>query len=129
MTDADCVVLLQWALPKLGLRWAGFRNVRGQVCKRIRRRIDELALADAASYRDRLEAEPAEWEVLRGFCGVTISRFYRDRGVWDALGDEVLPAAAAAAMASGEHELWCWSVGSPLSAAWRAGSDGLPRPP
>ena len=33
---------LQWALPRLRLRWAGFRKVRHQVCKRLRRRLDEL---------------------------------------------------------------------------------------
>jgi chemotaxis protein methyltransferase CheR len=33
--DTECVGFLQWALPRLGLRWRGFRRVRGQVCKRI----------------------------------------------------------------------------------------------
>jgi len=39
MTDMDCVAFLQWALPKLHLRWAGFRKVRRQVCRRIERRM------------------------------------------------------------------------------------------
>jgi hypothetical protein len=34
VTDAECVVFLQWALPRLGLRWQGFRKVRRQVCRR-----------------------------------------------------------------------------------------------
>ena len=41
MKDADCTRFLQWALPRLGLRWAGFRRVRSQVCKRLGRRIAE----------------------------------------------------------------------------------------
>jgi len=32
MKDADCIDFLEWALPRLGMRWAGFRRVRGQVC-------------------------------------------------------------------------------------------------
>jgi len=33
MNDNDCVEFLQWALPRLHLRWPGFRKVRAQVCK------------------------------------------------------------------------------------------------
>lgn len=111
MTDAECVTLLQWAAPRLGLRWAGFRNVRGQVCKRIRRRMAQLGLGDAASYRARLEAQPEEWAVLERLCVVTISRFYRDREVWDALRETVIPVAAEAAIAAGDEELRVWSLG------------------
>lgn len=111
MTDADCMAFLQWALPRLELRWRGFRNVRRQVCKRLRRRIAELDLPDLAAYRARLEADSAEWRVLQGLCAITISRFYRDRGVWDTLRDGVLPALADAALAAGDGELRCWSIG------------------
>jgi chemotaxis protein methyltransferase CheR len=125
MTDAEYVTLLQWATPRLGLRWAGYRDVRGQVCKRIRRRIGQLGLGDAAAYRARLEAQPEEWAVLEGLCVVTISRFYRDRGVWDTLRQAVLPAVADAAIAAGDEELRVWSLGCAsgeepytLSIAW-----------
>lgn len=111
MSDAECVALLQWALPRLGRRWAGYRKVRGQVCKRIRRRIAELELGGFAHYRARLERQPGEWEVLDDLLGVTISRFYRDRGMWEALHVEVLPELAGRALAAGEPELWCWSAG------------------
>ena len=50
MKDAHCTALLRWALPRLGMRWAGFRRVRGQVCKRLRRRMAELGLPDLADY-------------------------------------------------------------------------------
>ena len=111
MTDAECVAFLQWALPRIGMRWAGYRRVRGQVRKRIGRRLVELGLADVAAYRARLEADPSEWNVLEGLCVVTISRFYRDRLVWDTLREHVLPAMAEAALAAGDEELRCWSAG------------------
>jgi chemotaxis protein methyltransferase CheR len=110
VADAASVAFLQWALPRLGLRWAGFANLRGQVVKRIKRRIAELGLADLAAYRARLESDASEWPILDGLCFVTISRFYRDRRVWDALATEVLPELAATAQA-GEHELRALSVG------------------
>jgi chemotaxis protein methyltransferase CheR len=109
--DAECVAFLQWALPRLGLHWPGFRKVRRQVCKRIARRIAELGLSDPADYRARLEADRAEWQALAGLCIVSISRFYRDREVFDCLGAAVLPALAKAARERGSQRLECWSAG------------------
>jgi chemotaxis protein methyltransferase CheR len=109
MTDAECVAFLQWALPRLRLRWAGFRKVRRQVCRRISRRQAELGLDGVDAYRARLESDPAEWGVLERLCRITISRFWRDRALFEALRDEVLPAlgpdvaAWSAGCASGEE--------------------------
>ena len=77
MKDSDCVDFLQWALPRLGLRWPGFRKVRKQVCKRVDRRLRELGVPDAKTYRDFLEKHREEWSVLDSFCRIPISRFYR----------------------------------------------------
>lgn len=111
MRDETCVDFLQWCLPRLRKRWAGFRKVRGQVCKRIDRRFRELGLAGPDAYRAYLETHSEEWAVLDGLCRVTISRFYRDRGVFDALGEEVLPVLAETAQARGDPVLRCWSAG------------------
>lgn len=92
--DAGLVSFLQWALPRLGMRWAGFRKVRRQVGRRIGRRLGALGLPDLAAYRARLERDPAEWRVLEVACRVTISCFFRDRGVWRDLETRVLPALA-----------------------------------
>lgn len=111
MRDAECIALLRWALPRLGLRWPGFRKVRRQLCKRIARRIRKLGLAEVAAYRERLEWDPGEWAALDALCRITISRFYRDRAVFDHLGAAVLPTLAAAAVARSEPTLRCWSAG------------------
>ncbi|MGB7542797.1 MAG: protein-glutamate O-methyltransferase CheR [Burkholderiales bacterium] len=111
MKDADCVAFLQRALPRLGLHWPGFRKVRGQVCKRIDRRARELGLPDASAYRRHLEAHAREWDALAALCTIPISRFYRDRGVFDCLATAVLPALAEAALERGATRLECWSAG------------------
>jgi chemotaxis protein methyltransferase CheR len=111
VNDADCVAFLQWALPRLGLRWSGFRRVRGQVCKRIARRFLALGLPDLAAFRARLQSEPGEWRSLDGLCRISISRFYRDRAVFDALRSDVLPPLAKAALAAGVREIRAWSAG------------------
>jgi chemotaxis protein methyltransferase CheR len=48
---------------------------------------------------------------LDALCRITISRFYRDRAVFDHLGAAVLPALAASAVARKEPALRCWSAG------------------
>jgi chemotaxis protein methyltransferase CheR len=93
------------------MRWAGFRRVRRQVCRRIARRLRELELPDASAYRSYLEKHPGEWTALDGLCRITISRFYRDRGIFDFLGEQVLPVLAEAAVAQGSQEVLCWSAG------------------
>lgn len=106
MTDAECVAFLRWALPRLGMRWAGFRRVRRQVCSRVSRRLRHLGLEDLDAYRALLERRPEEWQALDALCRIPISRFFRDRGVWEALAREVLPR-----LASGRDRLRAWSLG------------------
>jgi len=127
MRDADCTAFLQWALPQLDLHWRGFRKVRHQVCKRVRRRINALGLNGFESYRKCLETDPREWPVLDQCCHVTMSRFFRDRGVFDGLRSSILPAIAERARSEG-RQAHCWSAGCAsgeepysLRILWRAG--------
>jgi chemotaxis protein methyltransferase CheR len=106
----DCVAFLQWALPRLSLRWHGFRRPRGQVCKRIRRRMESLGLEDFAAYQDHIECHPEEWASLDTFCRITISRFYRDRNVFRVLCAHVLPPLRQRA-AQEKRDIACWSAG------------------
>lgn len=110
MTDAECITFLQSALPRLGLRWRGFRKVRTQVRKRINRRIRTLGLDSADAYRAYLDKHPEEWAELDHMCRITISRFYRDRGVFDRLSERVLPLLARRAEA-GDGVVRVWSAG------------------
>lgn len=132
MKDPECVTFLQWALPRLGLSWAGYRKVRRQVCKRIARRLDELGLPDTGAYRAWLATHPDEWRVLEGLTPITLSRFYRDRDVFDYLREVLLPELAGAAARRGAATLRALSLGCAsgeepytLSLLWRLGM----RPP
>ena len=111
MTDQECVEFLQWALPRLGLRWPGFRKVRRQVHKRINRRLEELSLAQIADYRSYLETHPDEWRVLDVFTRISISRFNRDRGVFDHLREVVLPELARTVQKAKGNRIRCWCAG------------------
>ncbi|MFP3983307.1 MAG: CheR family methyltransferase [Desulfurivibrionaceae bacterium] len=111
MKDNDCIDFLQWALPRLGMRWPGFRKVRGQVCKRLDRRLRILKLADLQEYRNLLDDNPEEWQILDSLCRITISRFYRDKKVFTVLAKKVLPELAEQVRAGQEKCLHLWSVG------------------
>lgn len=109
--DTECVRFLQWALPRLRLRWPGFRKVRKQVCKRLARRLRELGLPELPAYAAYLDAHQEEWAVLDGLCHITISRFYRDRAVFDYLDRKILPALTESSLRRGNNTLHCWSAG------------------
>jgi chemotaxis protein methyltransferase CheR len=111
VTDAECVDFLRWALPQLGLRFEGYRRVRRTVRRRLARRLAALGLADAAAYRRRLASHLEEWTALDACLRLPISRFYRDRGVFDGLRGVVLPELAGAAHRRPGARLRAWSAG------------------
>jgi len=111
MKDLQCTEFLQWCLPLLRFSWPGFRKVREQVFKRLSRRIGELGLSGLVAYREYLVNHHEEWQVLDSLCRVTISRFYRDKRVFDVLRFEILLTLARRALTNGEKEVRCWSAG------------------
>lgn len=68
-------------------------------------------MSDLNAYRRRLEADPEEWRRLDSFCRITISRFCRDRLIFDWLERVGFPALADAALAMGRNKITCWSAG------------------
>jgi chemotaxis protein methyltransferase CheR len=111
VNDAHCVGFLQEILPRLHLRWRGFRRVRRQVCRRLQRRLQELDLPDLAAYLTYLDQHPQELASLDACCRITISRFYRDRGLFQLLERELLPQTAWQAQRDGRSALRIWSAG------------------
>lgn len=100
-----------WGCRRLGLRWEGFRPVFGQVRKRIYRRLRQLDLASPADYRRFIENNPWELDHLAFCFRITISRFFRERPVWEALEKVVLPELVQRLTARGERTLRAWSLG------------------
>ncbi len=108
--EQPCIRFLQWALPRLDLRWEGYRKVHRQVCKRIKRRIHQLGLEDYNTYRSFLEKNRKEWEVLEQMTHISISRFFRDRMDWEEMGENLLPPLAQHAVEK-KRFFRCWSAG------------------
>jgi len=111
MKDDECVRFMQWALPHLRMQWRGFRKVRRQVCRRVGRRLRRLQLPDVNAYKDYLRTYSSEWNVLDNYCRISISRFLRDKGVFECLGSNILSAFARMASTSEDNTIRCWSAG------------------
>lgn len=78
-------------LHRFGLSWNGYRKVRKGVKKRIRRHMQQLRCQNVKEYFGVLESDEElrrQWERLMT---VSISRFFRDRGLWQSLEDQILP--------------------------------------
>ena len=112
MKDSDCVRLLQWALPRMHMRWPGFRKVRKQVCKRLHQRLRQLNIAEVDAYRAYLETHHDEWVILDGLSRITISCFYREKAVFKFLERHVLPALIEQIIGRNARTLRVWSIGS-----------------
>jgi len=117
VTDAQpisheaCVAFLKWCLPQLGLRWRGYRRVHRLVCKRLGRRLAELGFIKTSQYRAWLQAHPEERAYLEAMFRIPISRFYRDRDVFEAITTTALPTLSESAVRAGIGSIGCWSAG------------------
>ncbi|MFC1854124.1 CheR family methyltransferase [candidate division CSSED10-310 bacterium] len=111
MNDEQCVHFLRWALPRLKMRWAGFRKVRHQVRKRLVSRLNVLHLPDVKAYINYLEAHPEEWSVLDQYCQITISRFYREKKVFEMLEKDIIPELIGLSAPDKKDTISIWSAG------------------
>lgn len=77
-------------LGHLGLSWPGFRKVRKGVKKRVRRHMVKLNCSDVEEYLLELDRSIEVRRQCERLMTVSISRFFRDKGMWAVLGEEIL---------------------------------------
>lgn len=90
----------------LGLHWRPFQR-RG-IKRKVERRIIDLGLSNFEQYLLRVKSDPGERPHLSQILTVTISRFFRDREVFDTLANSVLPIFLRNRETKG---LKVWSIG------------------
>jgi chemotaxis protein methyltransferase CheR len=91
--------------PALGLQWRRFER-RG-IRRRVERRVVELGLPSFEAYGLRLQKDPEEQKHLTQILTVTISRFFRDREVFEKIETSLMPAI----LRKDRKELRAWSIG------------------
>lgn len=98
---------LKTVLPSLGLRWRWFQ--RKGIRKRIIGRLTELKLSSFSQYQSYVLQNEKEQRFLSGLLTVTISRFWRNSGVFQALEQTWLPTMLERVPAN--EPLRIWSAG------------------
>ena len=95
--------LLDW----FDFSWSGYRKVRKGVKKRISRHMQELKCSNINAYLDLLNKSAELRQDCEKRMTVSISRFFRDRQLWQDLADDVLPLM----IESEQKTLRVWSAG------------------
>lgn len=80
---------LKRVCPPRQLNWRKYR--RASQCK-VLSRIYELGLRGYAEYAEYIDSNPAEQALLPNLLRVTVSRFFREKEVWNYLASDILPA-------------------------------------
>jgi len=78
-------------LDRYGYSWEGYRRVRKGVKKRISRHMEELKCRSMKEYVSLLVEQPALKAQSERLMSVPISRFLRDRRMWNVFEQEILP--------------------------------------
>lgn len=78
-------------LDVLDRPWAGFRKIRKGVKKRVRRHMEVLGCSSLEDYIQLIEQKPEHRDECEARLRVTISRFFRDRQLWEHLEKRILP--------------------------------------
>jgi len=97
----------QQLLNFFGLSWEGYRKVRKGVKKCIARYMQEHAFREMGALLSALERDPDQRKQVEKLLTVSISRFFRDRGLWQAIERHVLPEIIAPA----KKRIKVWSAG------------------
>jgi two-component system, chemotaxis family, CheB/CheR fusion protein len=87
--DTDFEKLIAYIKRARGFDFSGYK--RTSLGRRIRKRMQEVGIAEYADYLDLLEATPDEFEALFDTILINVTRFFRDPPIWDYLRDDVIP--------------------------------------
>ena len=94
-------------LSQFGFSWDGYRKVRRGVKKRVTRHMQQMDCRTMQAYFSLLNQNKEAKKHFNCLMTVSISRFFRDRQLWDVLGAEILPWL----IQEGHKRVKVWSAG------------------
>jgi chemotaxis protein methyltransferase CheR len=94
-------------LDFLGLSWEGYRKVRKGVKKRVSRHGQQLGFRRIDEFLSAMEKNPELRKQVEILMTVSVSRFFRDRALWQALEKHVLPEI----IVKKDEKVRVWSAG------------------
>ena len=87
--DKDFESLLEYVRESRGVDFSGYK--RGTLLRRMSRRCSELGLESFTSYREYLEGNPDEFQMLFDKVLINVTEFFRDKPAWDYVAEHVVP--------------------------------------
>jgi len=97
-------------IDSLGYSWRGYRKVRKGVKKRLDRHRANRGILSFEAYLTAIASNPAIGHEVETLMTVSISRFFRDHALWQALEGDIIPHLTA----SHGDSLSLWCAGSAL---------------
>src|SRR4051794_30446976 len=87
--DDDFESLLEHIRSARGFDFTGYKPASLQ--RRLRKRMDAIAIDTYEGYRDLLEVDPEEYHALFDILLINVTSFFRDEDTWKALEQQVIP--------------------------------------
>jgi len=81
-------------LKRFGFSWTGYRKVRKGVKKRVARHMQKIRCRNIEEYIEAIEKDREELLQFERLMTVSISRFFRDRRLWEIMQERILPLLA-----------------------------------
>lgn len=113
--------------------WKGYRKVRKGVKKRVSRHMQEMGCRNMDDYLERIKTDNAVRTESKRRMTVPISRFFRDRLMWQLLEEQIVPEITR----QGRFQIRIWFAGCAggeevysfkiLWEEFQAGNDAVPR--
>ncbi|HEX3787403.1 MAG TPA: CheR family methyltransferase [Pseudonocardiaceae bacterium] len=105
--DSDLEDLLGFIRDSRGFDFTGYK--RTSLTRRIRKRMQDIGIAEYVDYQDRLESSAEEFHFLFNTILINVTGFFRDTETWTYLQREVLPDLLA--KLGPEEDIRVWSAG------------------
>ena len=103
LSDTEFKVILNY----FNRSWKGYRKVRKGVKKKIRRHMQVLDCSNIEDYLTVIASDQDQKKITESCLLVTISRFFRDRQLWECMAEIILPKLVR----SFPDRIRVWSVG------------------
>ncbi|HEY4458037.1 MAG TPA: CheR family methyltransferase [Pseudonocardiaceae bacterium] len=103
-TDDGLEELLHFIRDARGFDFTGYK--RSSISRRIRKRMQDVAIKDFLDYRDLLESSAEEFQYLFNTILINVTAFFRDTESWNYLQREVVPDLLACSDPADEIRLW-----------------------
>lgn len=97
---------LREVAPSRGLQWRPFK--RKGIERRVKDRIVQIGLSHFEEYLLKIKKDPEEQNHISKILTVTISRFFRDREVFHAIGYSIIPTLLEE---KNKKDFKIWSIG------------------